>query len=284
MRMRKIVFAASVAISVFVLWSCFYAAYIYKEVIALNDPAYSKLIAVYDWNKNEHSLWVGPKNPKYVSWRQISPYIKWAVILSEDGKFYTHHGVDYEAMKNAFKRNLEVGRYVRGGSTITQQLAKNLFLSREKTLVRKVKELIIAFIIEWKLSKTRILELYLNAVEFGPMVYGVGHAGSFYFNKHPSELNPLESALLASLLPGPKIYDPYRKLDRVEARAKRVLRKVYDAKVIGDVEYERLKESDLTIGLESRIEVRIKEIDKAGFVNRSSVGANAFFNISSRNK
>lgn len=282
--MKKIILYICIAAAGAFIWAGVYAAHIYKEVAALSNPAYSKLITVYDWNKKEHSLWVGPKNPGYIAWKQINNYLKWAVILSEDAKFYAHHGVDYEALKNALKRNLEVGKYVRGGSTITQQLAKNLFLSREKTLTRKAKELIIAFIMERKLSKTRILELYLNAVEFGPLVYGVGHAGSFYFNKTPLELNPLESALLASLLPGPKAYDPHRKLERVETRAKRVLSLMHGAKVVSDEDYEKYKASSLAIGLEKKIEVRIKEVDRAGFENLSSVGPAAFTNITSQKK
>lgn len=223
---------------------------------------------------------MGSKNVNFVYWKNINQYIKWAVILSEDAKFYRHSGIDYEAMKQAFKKNIEMGKYVRGGSTITQQLAKNVFLSREKTITRKLKEVVIAFIIEYELSKTRILELYLNTVEFGPLVYGIGHASHFYFGKSPSILNPLESAFLASLLPGPKIFNPYRNLDKVQIRAKNILKKMLQIKLISEEEYEKYVNSSLTIGLERKIEVKMKEESKS-FENISSI--KTFSNISTAN-
>ncbi len=269
MFMKKIILSLSLIVVIFVIFSLSYGFYIYKEIKALKDPKYSKVITVYDWNKNPYSFVLGPKNPNYVPWRNISYYIKWAVILSEDAKFYRHSGVDYEAMKQAIKRNLEVGRYVRGGSTITQQLAKNVFLSREKTLTRKIKQLFIAFIIEAELSKTRILELYLNAVEFGPLVYGVNHATHFYFGKSPSTINPLEAALLASLLPGPKIFNPYRNVERVELRAKNILKRMAQVKIISEDELNRYLASSLVIGMEKKIEVKMKE-ESEGFDNITS--------------
>ncbi|MCX7771147.1 MAG: monofunctional biosynthetic peptidoglycan transglycosylase, partial [Proteobacteria bacterium] len=254
--MKKIIiYALFFGIVLFVL-AISYGIYMYPKIKKLKDPKYSFEITVYDWNKNPHPFIVGPKNPRYVSWKNISPYIKWAVILSEDAKFYKHSGVDYDAIKEAFKKNLEMGKYVRGGSTITQQLAKNLFLSREKTIIRKLKELIIAYLLETTLTKTRILELYLNVVEFGPMVYGVNHACWFYFGKSPIEVSPMESAILAGLLPGPKIYNPYRNLEKVEARAKRILTNMYNAKIIDTYMYDRLLNANLVINLEKKVELK----------------------------
>jgi len=248
-----------------------YAIYIFPYVEKLKERKYSFKITVYDWNKKSHPFIVGPKNPYYVSWNNISSNVKWAVILSEDSKFYRHHGVDYEALKQAFKKNLEMGRYVRGGSTITQQLAKNLFLTREKTLIRKFKELIIAFIMEMRLTKTRILELYLNLAELGPMVYGVSHASHFYFGKGPSNLNPLESAMLSALLPGPKIYNPYKNLDKVEVKAKKILKNMFLAGIIDKDTYKSLKDSKLVLGMENKISVRKEIIDKETFQNYSTL-------------
>lgn len=268
--MKKLFFIIAGFLCILFIYAITYGIFMVKEVKSFLDPKYSRIVKVYDWNKKEHSFVLGPKNPYYVSWKNINTYVKWAVILSEDAKFYKHSGVDYEAMKLAMKKNLEVGKYVRGGSTITQQLAKNVFLSREKTLSRKLKELIIAFIMENNLSKTRILELYLNVVELGPLVYGIGHGSSFYFGKHPSSLNPLEAAMLAALLPGPKVFNPYRNLDKVEKRAKNILRRMMEVKIITPEDYERYVSSSLVVGMEKKIEVRLKE-EKNVFNNNSSV-------------
>lgn len=267
--MRKIIFLAIVITVATLIFFVGYGFYIFNEVKALKDKNYSKVITVYDWNKKEYQYTLGPKNPYFVYWKNISQYVKWAVILSEDAKFYKHSGVDIDAMKQAFKKNLEVGKYVRGGSTITQQLAKNVFLSREKTISRKLKEIVIAFLIEMQLSKTRILELYLNAVEFGPLVYGIGHASNFYFGKSPATLNPLEAALLASLLPGPKIFNPYKKIETVEIRAKRILKRMAEVKIITEEELDRYLKSSLVISIERKIEVNMKE-EPTPFGNISS--------------
>lgn len=245
-----------------------YGFFMYDKVKELKNPKTSITITVYDWKKKPYNYVVGPKNSAYTGWHNISVYVKWAVILSEDAKFYKHSGVDYEAVKQAIKKNLEVGKYVKGGSTITQQLAKNLFLTREKSLIRKLKEIIIAFILERELSKTRILELYLNAVEFGPLIYGIKNASYYYFNKHPSELNPLESAILASLLPSPKIFNPFSNVDRTEIRAKRILKRMKEAKIISAEEFELYNKSDLAISIERKIEVRTK--NRETFENFSS--------------
>lgn len=275
--MKKISYLILLISILFIFLFVGYGLWVWDEVKAFKNPKYSKVITVYDWNKKGYPFVLGPKNINFVYWRNINQYIKWAVILSEDAKFYRHSGIDYEAMKQALKKNVEMGKYVRGGSTITQQLAKNVFLSREKTITRKLKEVVIALIIEYELSKTRILELYLNTVEFGPLVYGIGHASHFYFGKSTFLLNPLESALLAALLPGPKIFNPYRNLDKVEVRAKNILKKMLQIKLISESEYEKYVNSSLTIGLERKIEVKMKEEPK-NFENISST--KTFSNIS----
>jgi monofunctional biosynthetic peptidoglycan transglycosylase len=147
-----------------------------------------------------------PKGPNYVRSKDISTNIKNAVIVSEDGNFYGHQGIDWFEMRESFNTNWERGSFARGGSTITQQLAKNLYLSSEKSLLRKVREAIIALQIETILSKDEILEKYLNVVEFGPNLYGIGPASRFYFGKSASQLTAAESAFLAFLLPNPKKY------------------------------------------------------------------------------
>ncbi|HEY5576783.1 MAG TPA: monofunctional biosynthetic peptidoglycan transglycosylase [Deferrimonas sp.] len=208
------------------------------SVAPLKKTGISMTITVKDWHRKDHTFVVGPRNPRWTPYRAIPAALKKAVVASEDANFYSHEGVDYEAIREAIKADWRKGKFVRGGSTITQQLAKNLFLSREKTLVRKVKEIVLARRMDDALSKSRILELYLNVVELGPMVYGVGHAAHYYFGTHPSALTVRECAFLASMLPGPKVYNPYRKMDRVMKRSDRILRRMVAARMISREEYD----------------------------------------------
>lgn len=147
-----------------------------------------------------------PGSSSYVKLNAISGYLKKAVIAAEDSHFYQHNGFDWEAIQYSFEKNLEEGRYVRGGSTITQQLAKNMFLSKNKSLWRKFREALITQEIEKNLKKNEILERYLNVVQFGKNIFGVKRAAQFYFKKHPSELNLNESVFLVFLLPSPEKY------------------------------------------------------------------------------
>lgn len=147
-----------------------------------------------------------PKDATYVKLKDISPHAKYAVIVSEDGSFYSHKGIDWFELQESINKNWEKGEYARGGSTITQQLAKNVYLTAEKSLLRKVREAIIATQIEKLLTKDEILERYLNVVEFGPNLYGIGRASQFYFGKSAAHLTAAEGAFLAFLLPSPKRY------------------------------------------------------------------------------
>lgn len=147
-----------------------------------------------------------PGSPNYVKLSSISNHLKKAVIAAEDAHFYQHQGFDWEAIQNSFEKNLAEGRYVRGGSTITQQLAKNMFLSKNKSLWRKFREALITKEIENTLKKNEILERYLNVVQFGKNIFGVKSASQFYFKKHPSELSLNESIFLVFLLPSPEKY------------------------------------------------------------------------------
>ena len=147
-----------------------------------------------------------PGSDSYVNLKDISPYVLHAVIVSEDGSFYTHDGFDWHEMEESLNADLQSGHFRRGGSTLTQQLAKNAFLDKEKSLWRKLKEAYLAHAIEKHYTKNFILEKYLNVVEFGEDIYGVKAAASHYFHKAPRDLNPLEAAYLAFLLPNPKGY------------------------------------------------------------------------------
>jgi monofunctional biosynthetic peptidoglycan transglycosylase len=147
---------------------------------------------------------------RWVSYERISPWLKRAVIAAEDQKFLEHHGFDVEAMEKAYEKNAR-HRHVRGGSTISQQLAKNLFLSPSRSYLRKLHEAMITVVIEHVLTKRRILEIYLNVVEWGSGIYGAEAASQHYFERPASDLSRAESARLASMLPSPRSYtgDPY---------------------------------------------------------------------------
>ena len=148
----------------------------------------------------------GPGTAYWVAFADISAFLPAAVISHEDGGFYEHGGFAPWAIRDALVRNLQEGRYVVGASTISMQLAKNLYLQREKTIARKVQEVILTWWLENALNKDEILELYFNVIEYGPSVYGLRHAAVYYFGREPIELSPAESAFLACMLPSPKNY------------------------------------------------------------------------------
>lgn len=135
---------------------------------------------------------------------KISPYLKEAVIAAEDDEFFEHRGFSWEAIKKAAVYDWKKKRFARGASTITQQLARNLYLTPSKNPIRKIREIMIALKLERELSKQRILELYLNVVEWGNGIYGCEAAARHYFNKSASNLSMSESAYLASILPSPR--------------------------------------------------------------------------------
>ena len=182
-----------------------------------------------------------PSNDNYVRISKISENLQKAVVLSEDSAFFAHHGFDFQEMENSFKQNLEKGKFARGGSTITQQLAKNLFLTKEKTLKRKILEALITMRIEKVLKKKDILEKYLNVVQFGKDLFGIKAASEFYFNKLPGSLTVVESAFLAFLLPSPENYSKSFFQGKLTPFAKKrlaqIVDRLYDYQKISDDQY-----------------------------------------------
>ena len=152
----------------------------------------------------------GPGTPNWTPLEDISPYMQVAVLTTEDGGFPRHHGFNHAAIRASILANLKARRFVRGASTITMQLAKNLFLTREKTLSRKLEELVLTDYLEQTFTKDEIIELYLNIVEFGPAVYGITSAAEYYFGRSPAELDLAECLYLSSLLPAPLRYAAMR--------------------------------------------------------------------------
>jgi len=207
------------------------------DVRYLSDPGVSFQITVHDWEGNNVPFTVGPGNPSWTPLSGIPLHLRNAVLAGEDFSFYSHNGVDWYEVKESFYRNLKLGRYVRGASTITQQLAKNLFLSREKTLTRKIRELILARRFENVLSKDRILELYLNVVELGELVYGIGEGSRYHFGKDTAEISLRESTFLVAMLPGPRVYNPEKNMDRVMNRSDHLLSVMLKGRMISEEEY-----------------------------------------------
>lgn len=226
------------------------------SVAKLADRRHSLTITVRDWKGKERPLVLGPRNPRWVSISQVPSEMQWAVIVAEDSNFYRHEGLDVKAMKKAIKYDLEKKSLARGASTITQQVAKNIYLSREKTITRKIKEVYLAWRMEQELTKGRILELYLNVVELGPMVYGIGHGSQYYFGKHPSAMSPAESSFLAAMLPGPRVaYNPYRNIAKVERRALSILKKLHSRGLITDEEFQIAQSVPINInGLQRKVD------------------------------
>lgn len=159
---------------------------------------------VYDQEGRRVEIESGPGTPGWVSLAGITPYMEAAVLTTEDGGFRRHKGFDLEAIRNSIRENLKAGRFVRGASTISMQTAKNIYLERDKTLSRKLQEAFLTAYLEQELSKEQILELYLNSIEFGPMIYGIHDAAEHYFKAAPSELSLGQALYLASILPNPK--------------------------------------------------------------------------------
>lgn len=158
---------------------------------------------------DEHGVFVqrafGPGTPDWVAGVDMSPHLANAVLVCEDGGFFNHNGFDAQAIRNSIRENLVQGRFARGASTVSMQLAKNLYLRREKTFSRKLQEAVLTLLIEQSFTKNELMELYLNLVELGPGVYGVKEASRVYFNTTPALLTPLQSYYLMSLLPNPKV-------------------------------------------------------------------------------
>jgi monofunctional biosynthetic peptidoglycan transglycosylase len=162
-----------------------------------------------------------------------------AVVTAEDDTFFGHQGVNYQAVWEALKHDMQKKRFARGGSTITQQMIKNVLLSKEKTFSRKLREYVLARRAEEVLTKRKILEIYLNEVEWGENIYGVEAASRWYYDKHAAELTPAEAALLAGMLPNPRYYDPFKRPDKARKRQEQVLFNMQQAKLLTADEYQK---------------------------------------------
>jgi monofunctional biosynthetic peptidoglycan transglycosylase len=217
-----------------------------------------------------HVLYHGPSVPSEVvlkkyppaNWTplsQISKKAQGAVIVSEDCAFYQHPGYDEKQLKEAIEQSIEQKKLKRGASTITQQVVKNIYLSKEKSVVRKVREIWMATKIEKVLGKNRILELYFNIAEMGEGIYGIGEASRFYFHKNPSELNAKEGAFLAMLLPSPRKYAISFRHGELTPYARKIMHSILNKMVMAH--YLTVEEKDqewkIPLSFEKNVDISI---------------------------
>jgi monofunctional biosynthetic peptidoglycan transglycosylase len=190
-------------------------------LLAQTNPTSTALMDAREAQAKQQGRSIG-RHWVWVPLSRISPHLRHAVVAAEDASFFTHEGFDWEGIRGAALSNLEAGQLKRGGSTITQQLAKNLYLSSERSLVRKAREALITRSLERHLTKKRILELYLNIAEWGKGVYGAEAASRHHFKKPSRDLTADEAAWLAAILPSPRRYDPLRKTNFLTRRHDRI--------------------------------------------------------------
>ena len=174
---------------------------------------------------------------RWVPYDRISPLLRRAVLIAEDDAFFAHGGLDWNEIRASARRDLEEHRAVRGGSTITQQLAKNLYLGNERTLTRKLKEIVLALRLERALSKRRIFELYLNEIEWGDGVFGAEAAARRHFGVSAMELDPRQAVLLAAIIINPRRYSPLAPAPRIERRVRMIAARLHRRGALDDRQY-----------------------------------------------
>lgn len=242
MIMKKKLFLAGLGI----LGLCFFAAALWIVVIVISLPDVSVLKAyrppaaseildkdgriITHFSERKFRIWIPVSS--------IPDIVIRSVVTAEDDTFFGHKGVNYRATWNALVHDVRQGRFARGGSTITQQMIKNVLLSREKTVTRKAREYFLARRAEEVLTKRRIIEIYLNEVEWGENIYGIEAASRYYFDKHAEELTSADAALLAGMLPNPRYFNPLKRPDKARERQERVLFNMFQAKILTEAEYQ----------------------------------------------
>mgnify|MGYP000287764240 FL=1 len=177
---------------------------------------------------------------KWIELKAIPKLLQETVRITEDASFYQHKGIDFVELKAAIKKNWQKGEYARGASTITQQLAKNLYLSTDKSIIRKIEELLIALRLEKDLSKDRIFELYLNVIEWGPGIFGVEMAAEHYFNKPVGQLSLEEIVRLVAVIPQPLKIKPTENSDSLKWKARWILDALRRYAYIDESQYQTI--------------------------------------------
>ena len=238
--MKRVVFKSLLVTLTVGFFVYFYYSLPDVSLLKKQNPRSSALMELRDKEYGKKGV-RGGRQQVWVSYGGISDHLKRAILLSEDAAFFSHKGVDVQELKEAIKKDWETLSFKRGGSTITMQLAKNLYLNPSKNPLRKVKEIFIAWQLEQALSKRRIFEIYLNIIELGLNVYGAEAAARHYFGKTAAALDPLEAATLAALLPSPRS----AREKSILHRRNLILARLSSVGYIGTDEYDRLKQVPL---------------------------------------
>jgi len=228
-----------------ILWRWSWRAFL-LVLIALTAVQFWFLVHVWYWagNNPESTAFMRArleilqdKNPKaqlrqqWVPYTRISGHLKRAIIAAEDAKFVSHNGFDWDGIQKAYEKNLREGEIVAGGSTITQQLAKNLFFSGERTWWRKAQEAVVAVMIETVMSKRRILEIYLNVIEWGEGVFGAEAAARLHYGTTAAGLSAEQAARLASIVPSPRRYGPASDTAYLQRRTQTILARMNGSQI-----------------------------------------------------
>jgi len=211
------------------------------SVLRKNNPKTTALMELRDEEYPQRGRQRPARQHIWAPYRAISENLKRAILISEDAAFFSHSGVDLYELKESIKKDWDKGTFERGASTITMQLARNLYLNPSKNPMRKLQEVVITWQLEQSLSKQRIFEIYLNVVEWGPGIYGAEAAARHYFAKSAADLTPVQSATLAALLPNPR--NPREK--GLVYRRNLILTRLFQVGYISEVEFNRTKSQPL---------------------------------------
>lgn len=248
------------------LFPFFCIGFLFLTGCNINDGADVKILKTqyptvhYQGPKQEADIKFRKTKPdEWTDLKNVSKTAVGAIIVSEDWAFYSHKGYDPNQIREAIRKDMEEGKFARGASTITQQVARNVFLNQKKTLLRKARELVLAVKMEEVLTKSKILEIYLNIAEWGDGIYGISKASFFYFNKPPSELTAKEGAFLAMLLPSPKRYNKSFKVKHLTEYGRKtinsILNKMTQANYLTDEERDRELEAPLSFEAKPVLEI-----------------------------
>jgi monofunctional glycosyltransferase len=204
-----------------------------------------KTTALMEQRASENKIKIQPIK-SWTPYGHISVYLRNAVLVSEDSAFFQHDGFDWTQVKESMQRDWKEKRFARGASTITQQLAKNLYLSTSRNPLRKFQEFFIARELESHLTKERIFEIYLNVIEWGDGIYGAGAASNRYFGKSPGELEPEEAAVLAAMIPNPRRYTPALNRSYLEKRKNEILDRMVQWNYLSRSDYNSARARTVT--------------------------------------
>lgn len=236
-----------IIIILLLIWSAYSGLPVEKEIENYFPESTVDNFYNFDWSQKLVVL-----VRKCVPLSRISDNLKKPVIISEDDTFFQHSGINTNELKNVVKESWEKKKFTRGASTITMQVARNAFLYKNKTLMRKVKEMIVTKRIEKIWNKRKILEYYLNLAEWGPNIYGAEAAAHFYFDKSASQLTVAEGSLLAAILPNPNYYNLFKNFNGARKKQRRVLRLMRDARLIDNAEMESILNTKIYLRGEKR--------------------------------